>query len=572
MAREEMPVVPSLTVENYVKTIFQIVSAQEDRPATTGQIAAALEVSPGTVTSMLKTLDAARLATHMPYEGVALTRSGRVLALRVLRRHRLLELFLLRTLDMSWDEVHDEAEHMEHAVSDLLVDRIDAFLGHPDVDPHGDPIPRADGDTPRLDCDVEDVIDMVGMVFVYILQDRHLPATVKAVLAKLQIPILKVALLDRAFFAKKNHPARLLLNSLAQAGMGLDGGAEADGPVYQKIEAVVGLIVAEWDRNVGLFYELLGDFTAFMALEYRRNRAAEERTRQATQSREQILQAKKAAAYVIASRLRGAESAPLVLKSFLCNAWKDVLVLAWLRRKKDREDWDSAIGLMDQLIGGITSPLAAQAPGSKNPVAPALLASMKSRLEDLAYERHWIVALLKELEDFRGEPARDAREQAADRSHWRSVPIEDADFAALLGEVEDGMARSEGFPQAAASLPEAARARAGKTPGGVLEEYGLDDEFIGKASALEVGQWLEFHEGGRRPRRAKLSWKSLESDAHIFVNAKGAKVVEMTLADLARCLSSGAAKIIEDSSIPLMDRALSRLMQALENPACALVP
>ena len=136
---------PSLTVENYVKTIYQIATAQDGRPATTGQIAAALGVSPGTVTSMLKTLDAARLATHRPYEGVALTRAGRVLALRMIRRHRLIELFLLQTLDMSWDEVHDEAEHMEHAVSDLLVDRIDAFLGHPDVDPHGDPIPRADG-------------------------------------------------------------------------------------------------------------------------------------------------------------------------------------------------------------------------------------------------------------------------------------------------------------------------------------------------------------------------------------------------------------------------------------------
>ena len=95
---------------------------------------------------MLKTLDAARLATHRPYEGVALTRAGRMLALRMIRRHRLIELFLLRTLDMSWDEVHDEAEHMEHAVSDLLVDRIDTFLGHPDVDPHGDPIPRGDGE------------------------------------------------------------------------------------------------------------------------------------------------------------------------------------------------------------------------------------------------------------------------------------------------------------------------------------------------------------------------------------------------------------------------------------------
>ena len=136
---------PSLTFENYVKTIYQITAAQAGQPASTGQIAAALDVSPGTVTSMLKTLDAARLATHKPYEGVSLSRAGRMLALRIIRRHRLIELFLLRTLDMSWDEVHDEAEHMEHAVSDLLVDRIDAFLGRPDVDPHGDPIPRAEG-------------------------------------------------------------------------------------------------------------------------------------------------------------------------------------------------------------------------------------------------------------------------------------------------------------------------------------------------------------------------------------------------------------------------------------------
>ena len=138
---------PSLTVENYVKTIYQITTAQAGEPATTGQLATALGVAPGTVTSMLKTLDAARLATHRPYEGVALAPAGRVLALRVIRRHRLLELFLMKTLAMSWDEVHDEAEHMEHAVSDLLVDRIDAFLGHPDVDPHGDPIPRGDGKT-----------------------------------------------------------------------------------------------------------------------------------------------------------------------------------------------------------------------------------------------------------------------------------------------------------------------------------------------------------------------------------------------------------------------------------------
>ena len=144
--------VPSLTVENYVKSIYQIGISQAGKPAATGQLAAALGVSPGSVTSMLKTLSESGLATYTPYEGVSLTVAGVALALRVIRRHRLIELFLAKTLDLNWDEVHEEAEHMEHAVSDLLVDRIDAVLGHPHVDPHGDPIPRADGslDTPEV--------------------------------------------------------------------------------------------------------------------------------------------------------------------------------------------------------------------------------------------------------------------------------------------------------------------------------------------------------------------------------------------------------------------------------------
>jgi len=137
--------VPSLTIENYVKTIFLVCEGQDNRPAATGQLAAALGVLPGTVTSMLKTLDDSGLARYTPYEGVALTDAGRALALRMVRRHRLIELFLVKTLRLNWDEVHEEAENMEHAVSDRLIDRLDAFLNHPDTDPHGDPIPKADG-------------------------------------------------------------------------------------------------------------------------------------------------------------------------------------------------------------------------------------------------------------------------------------------------------------------------------------------------------------------------------------------------------------------------------------------
>lgn len=135
----------TLTIENYIKAIYQICSTHNKSVATTGELAAALSVQPSTVTSMLKTLSEAGLVQYTPYEGVSLTEAGRLLAMRVVRRHRLLELFLVRTLQLSWDEVHDEAEELEHAVSDFLIDRIDVFLGHPEQDPHGDPIPKADG-------------------------------------------------------------------------------------------------------------------------------------------------------------------------------------------------------------------------------------------------------------------------------------------------------------------------------------------------------------------------------------------------------------------------------------------
>lgn len=139
----------SLTVENYVKAIFKICRQNGNRLATTGRLAIALDVSPGTVTSMLKALSESGLATYTPYEGVQLTETGQELALEILRRHRLIECFLAKVLGMSWDEVHEDAEQLEHSVSKRLIERIDEFLGHPDYDPHGDPIPKQDGRLPE---------------------------------------------------------------------------------------------------------------------------------------------------------------------------------------------------------------------------------------------------------------------------------------------------------------------------------------------------------------------------------------------------------------------------------------
>jgi DtxR family transcriptional regulator, Mn-dependent transcriptional regulator len=145
----------SQTVENYLKAIFQaqIALGEPNALVPMGQLATALRVVPGTATTMVKALAESGLAHYEPYAGVRLTSSGEKLAALVLRRHRLIELFLVKVMGMSWSEVHDEAENLEHAVSDRLIDLIDEMLGRPEVDPHGDPIPDSNGTLPVQEYD-----------------------------------------------------------------------------------------------------------------------------------------------------------------------------------------------------------------------------------------------------------------------------------------------------------------------------------------------------------------------------------------------------------------------------------
>jgi DtxR family Mn-dependent transcriptional regulator len=138
------------TVENYLKVLHRTQQSADGGVVTTGRLAAEMNVVPGTATSMAKSLADAGLARYEPRAGVRLTPRGEQLALDVLRRHRLLELFLVRVLGLDWADVHAEADRLEHAVSDAVLERIDAVLGHPTVDPHGDPIPTATGRGHRL--------------------------------------------------------------------------------------------------------------------------------------------------------------------------------------------------------------------------------------------------------------------------------------------------------------------------------------------------------------------------------------------------------------------------------------
>jgi DtxR family Mn-dependent transcriptional regulator len=136
------------TIENYLKALF-LLENDPKKKITTGELAKSMDVTPGSATSMIKTLADSGFVMHQLHYGVQLTDLGRDLAIHVVRRHRIVELFLVQTLGMDWSQVHEEAEKLEHVVSDEVVRRLDALLGHPTIDPHGDPIPSADGTLPH---------------------------------------------------------------------------------------------------------------------------------------------------------------------------------------------------------------------------------------------------------------------------------------------------------------------------------------------------------------------------------------------------------------------------------------
>tara|TARA_Y100001934_G_scaffold126871_2_gene154131 strand:+ start:3871 stop:4530 length:660 start_codon:yes stop_codon:yes gene_type:complete len=136
---------PSATVENYVKAILALSLEKEGEEVGMGEIATSLKVAPGTATAMTKTLEREKFVRYKARRGVTLTAKGKKLGMGMLRRHRLVETFLVEALGLDWTEIHREAEELEHAISEKVLNRLDKFLGRPEFDPHGDPIPTKDG-------------------------------------------------------------------------------------------------------------------------------------------------------------------------------------------------------------------------------------------------------------------------------------------------------------------------------------------------------------------------------------------------------------------------------------------
>jgi DtxR family Mn-dependent transcriptional regulator len=209
-ARTQEPVL-SRSVEDYLKAIFRL--SNQGGFATTSDIAALLVLSPPSVSGMVKRLSEMGLIEHVPYRGVQLTAQGRRAALRMIRRHRVLELYLTRNLGYDWDNVHNEAERLEHAVSDELIERMAAALGDPHYDPHGDPIPTATGDLEETellslaDAQIGDALELRQVM----TQD---PARLRYFAEQGLVPGVRVVVTDRQPF---NGPTTVLLHASGTA-------------------------------------------------------------------------------------------------------------------------------------------------------------------------------------------------------------------------------------------------------------------------------------------------------------------------------------------------------------------
>lgn len=373
----------------------------------------------------------------------------------------------------------------------------------------------------------EDVIDMVSMLFDFILDDRNLPDAMKALLSRLQIPMIKLAIVDRAFFGKKNHPARRLLNNLAKAGTGwIDDGDRSPKSLYGRVEAVVEKILEEFDTDPKVFESTNAEFEPFLETELRGAAVAEERIRQVSRGQEQLKVARSRVTDVIEKRIWSHADLPEVVKDILRSGWKDVMLLALLREGEDSPSWKKSVGVVDRLVWSVTPKGTPAERQELLSAIPPLLAEIKDGLAMISFDTRRSNELMKELQS--------------------------CHIACLRGSTPPAPV---GEPRVAEPLPVVVEEKAG---------VAQDDEFSAQALNMAVGTWMEWLSDDGQALRGKLSWKSEVTGTYIFVNRKGMKIGEMSLADVADQLRSERAQILEQTDAPLMERALAAMVNALK--------
>ncbi|WP_246194756.1 DUF1631 domain-containing protein [Allochromatium palmeri] len=373
-------------------------------------------------------------------------------------------------------------------------------------------------------------IDIVAMLFEAIFDDPELPATIRSEIAKLQIPVLKVALLDKGFFSDRKHPARRLLDFIAQAGVGR--GEQENPGLLAAIRAVVTAVIEGFESDIGIFADQAEKLEAFLAEEDAQSRDKAVGLVAGLAQRERQELATDRVNAEIQQRVSRPDVPGLIVE-FLERGWSQVLSDVFVRQGETGPQWTQAIQLMDELIWSVEPKIRPADREHFIGMLPRLIQGLRSGLVRLGLEDAW--------------------------SEFFSVLIQ-RHVAALRGE---GAAMGAASTLQPPSAPATERAAAPSKP--MSGGYGApttDDPHLKLVQALDLGAWIEFQTERGTRNTLRLSWVSEFKGVYLFTNRQGENAMTLAAASLAAHLRKGTARLLSQN--PLTERAVARVMERIQ--------
>ncbi|WP_296254495.1 MULTISPECIES: DUF1631 domain-containing protein [unclassified Pseudomonas] len=390
----------------------------------------------------------------------------------------------------------------------------------------------------------EDVINLISMLFEFILDDRNLPGSLRALIGRLQIPMLKVAVIDKSFFSRGSHPARRLLNEIASAALGWGGRDDSQrDSLYTRIDQIVQRLLHDFVDDPAIFTELLVDFLAFTSDERRRSELLEQRTRDAEEGRALAELARQRVQQALNDRLLG-KTLPEVVVRLLQEAWSKVLLLTCLKHGEQSSEWKAGLQAMDDLVWSVEPHDEPDARQRLLELVPGLLKSLRDGLSSAAFDPFATSEFFSQLEALHVQAFNHVAQTQEEGVQGASEAVGDA-FAegpSMMAVVEEIVLVAPGeqvLSEPAVHLPE-------------------DDEGLMQVDKLRLGSWVEIQEDEEHKLRCKLAAIVEPSGRYVFVNRTGMKVLEKTRMGLAVEFRRGAIRVLDDSL--LFDRALESVL------------
>lgn len=388
----------------------------------------------------------------------------------------------------------------------------------------------------RLGDRETDVIDLVGMLFDFILDDDNLPHPYKISLSHLHTPYLKVALLDKALFTRQHHPARKLINAMAKGGV-LYGAQDETHGLLAKVRWVVEQVIQNFTGDLHLFEGLLNEFNEFTGTLKQRVDLQERRAVETAKGRDKLLGARHVAAQVIAQSL-AKRSPPPIIRHFLERTWIDVLVFIQLRHGPSSTEWQRASDAAEQLAWSGT-PLDAAQRDRLQRIRVEMLNELRNGLMLLGgYREDDVRRVLQDLVACQhavqaGQPG---------LASGLTLPASPSSLGAMLGDD--------------AALLDSSHASGGLSPAG--------QRLVRELESVEFGTWFEFIDGAAR-QTLKLSWYSPTTHNYMFVDQSGQRAAVKSIDQLALEMEQGSARLSKpDRAAPVVDRALTAVYKVLQ--------